>query len=95
MVTSDNPRSEAPEAILDDIERGMNGGRRAERHKLPDRREAIELALGLAGPGDAVVIAGKGHETVQIQRDRTIPFDDRLVAREVLARLVPGRARGA
>jgi UDP-N-acetylmuramoyl-L-alanyl-D-glutamate--2,6-diaminopimelate ligase len=58
-----------------------------------DRREAIARALEMAGPGDAVVIAGKGHETYQVLRDRTIPFDDRQVAREVLARLArSGRA---
>jgi len=89
IVTSDNPRSEPPEAILDDVVRGMNGYRTAERHLLVDRREAIAKALELAGPGDAVVIAGKGHETSQVLRDRSVPFDDRLVARALLARLLP------
>jgi len=88
VVTSDNPRSEPPEAILDEIQRGMlNGSRRGERHAIVDRREAIGRALEMAGPGDAVVIAGKGHETYQVQRDRTVPFDDRQVAREALAGL--------
>jgi UDP-N-acetylmuramyl-tripeptide synthetase len=87
VVTSDNPRSEPPETILEEIQKGMNGGRRAERHAIVDRREAIVRALEMAGPGDAVVIAGKGHETYQVLRDRTIPFDDRQVAREVLTRL--------
>ena len=87
VVTSDNPRSEPPEAILDEIQRGMNGSRRAERHMIVDRREAIARALEMAGPGDAVVIAGKGHETYQVLRDRTVPFDDRQVARELLAGL--------
>jgi UDP-N-acetylmuramoyl-L-alanyl-D-glutamate--2,6-diaminopimelate ligase len=87
VVTSDNPRSEPPEAILEEIQRGMNGGRRAERHAIVDRREAIVRALEMAEPGDAVVIAGKGHETYQVLRDRTIPFDDRQIAREVLTRL--------
>jgi UDP-N-acetylmuramyl-tripeptide synthetase len=94
VVTSDNPRSEPPEAILDEIQRGMNGNRRGERHMIVDRREAIGRALEMAGPGDAVVIAGKGHETYQVLRDRTIPFDDRQVAREVLAGL-PLRGRKA
>ena len=85
VVTSDNPRREPPEAILDEIQRGMNGTRRAQRHVIVDRREAIGRALGMAGPGDAVVIAGKGHETYQVLRDRTIPFDDRQVAREALS----------
>jgi UDP-N-acetylmuramoyl-L-alanyl-D-glutamate--2,6-diaminopimelate ligase len=86
VVTSDNPRSEPPEAILEEILRGMNGGRRGERHVIVDRREAIAKALELAGPGDAVVVAGKGHESYQVLRDRTIPFDDRQVVRDVLAR---------
>jgi UDP-N-acetylmuramoyl-L-alanyl-D-glutamate--2,6-diaminopimelate ligase len=85
VVTSDNPRSEPPESILEEIQRGMNGTRRAQRHVIVDRREAIGRALGMAGPGDAVVIAGKGHETYQVLRDRTIPFDDRQVARDALS----------
>ena len=87
IVTSDNPRSEPPEAILEEIQKGMNGGRGAERHAIVDRRDAIARALEMAQPGDAVVIAGKGHETYQQLRDRTIPFDDRQVARDVLSRL--------
>ncbi|HVD77797.1 MAG TPA: UDP-N-acetylmuramoyl-L-alanyl-D-glutamate--2,6-diaminopimelate ligase [Vicinamibacteria bacterium] len=88
VVTSDNPRSEPPEAILDEIQRGMpNGTRRGERYAIVDRREAIGRALEMAGPGDAVVIAGKGHETYQVLRDRTVPFDDRQVARELIAGL--------
>ncbi|HEY3122113.1 MAG TPA: UDP-N-acetylmuramoyl-L-alanyl-D-glutamate--2,6-diaminopimelate ligase [Vicinamibacteria bacterium] len=87
VVTSDNPRSEPPEAIIDEVERGMNGAHGApERHRVVDRREAIERALSMARPGDAVVIAGKGHEPYQVLRDRTIPFDDRRVAREILER---------
>ena len=93
VVTSDNPRSEPPEAIIEEIVRGMSGGRGAERHVIVDRRDAIAKALELAGPGDAVVIAGKGHETSQALRDRTVPFDDRQVARDLLARLArSGRA---
>jgi UDP-N-acetylmuramoyl-L-alanyl-D-glutamate--2,6-diaminopimelate ligase len=93
IVTSDNPRSEPPEAILEEIQKGMNGGRGAERHAIVDRRDAIARALEMARPGDAVVIAGKGHETYQQLRDRTIPFDDRQVARDVLSRLAsrPGK----
>jgi UDP-N-acetylmuramoyl-L-alanyl-D-glutamate--2,6-diaminopimelate ligase len=86
IVTSDNPRSEPPEAIVEEILRGMNGGRKAERHVILDRREAIARGLELAGSGDAVVIAGKGHETYQVLRERTVPFDDRQVARSLLAR---------
>ena len=89
VVTSDNPRSEPPEAIIAEIERGMGGRSLGERVALVDRREAIARALELAGPGDVVVIAGKGHETYQTVRDRNLPFDDRLVARELLERLAP------
>jgi UDP-N-acetylmuramoyl-L-alanyl-D-glutamate--2,6-diaminopimelate ligase len=99
IVTSDNPRGEEPLRILDDI---LPGVRRAlgvaegapldPRRCLviADRREAIRRALDLAGDGDCVVIAGKGHETYQILGDRTIPFDDREVARE----FVRGRSAG-
>jgi UDP-N-acetylmuramoyl-L-alanyl-D-glutamate--2,6-diaminopimelate ligase len=92
VVTSDNPRSEPPESILEEIQRGMNGRRQSERHVIVDRREAIARALEMAEPGDAVVIAGKGHETYQVLRDRTIPFDDRQVAKDSLAR--PGLRSG-
>jgi UDP-N-acetylmuramoyl-L-alanyl-D-glutamate--2,6-diaminopimelate ligase len=94
VVTSDNPRSEPPEAILDEIQRGMNGSRRGERHAIVDRREAIARALEMAEPGDAVVIAGKGHETYQVLRDRTVPFDDRQVVRDILARSVLRSGKG-
>jgi UDP-N-acetylmuramoyl-L-alanyl-D-glutamate--2,6-diaminopimelate ligase len=90
VITSDNPRSEPPEAIVEEILRGVNGGRRAERHVIVDRRDAIARALELARPGDAVVLAGKGHETYQVLRDRTVPFDDRQVAREALQKLLRG-----
>ena len=93
VLTSDNPRSEPPEAILEEIQRGMNGGRAGARHVIPDRREAIARALALAGPGDAVVIAGKGHETQQVLRDRSVPFDDRQVVRDLLALRTTGRRR--
>ena len=89
IVTSDNPRNEDPEAIIAAVAAGAGGGRdRVER--IVDRRDAIERAVGLAEPGDVVVIAGKGHETYQEFEDgRKVPFDDREVAREALrARLV-------
>ena len=86
FVTSDNPRSEPPESILEEIQRGMNGGRGAERHLVVDRREAIARALELAQSGDVVVIAGKGHEAYQVVRDKQLPFDDRLVARDLLGK---------
>jgi UDP-N-acetylmuramoyl-L-alanyl-D-glutamate--2,6-diaminopimelate ligase len=84
IVTSDNPRSEPPEAIIEEVRRGMPSGRGAEVLSIVDRREAIARALEMARPGVAVVIAGKGHETTQTLRDRTIPFDDRQVVRDIL-----------
>jgi len=82
IVTSDNPRSEEPEAIIAEILEGADG-----TEVEPDRREAIARAVGEAGEGDVVVIAGKGHEQGQQFADHTIPFDDREVAREALRRL--------
>lgn len=83
IVTSDNPRTEDPSVIIEEIRAGMDGGA-AEIVVEPDRRAAIALALGRAAEGDLVVVAGKGHETCQIVGGRTLPFDDRLVARELL-----------
>jgi UDP-N-acetylmuramoyl-L-alanyl-D-glutamate--2,6-diaminopimelate ligase len=83
IATSDNPRSEPPSAILDEIAQGFRN--QATPFKLiVDRREAIDLAIRSAQPGDVVVIAGKGHEATQTIRDRKHPFDDRLVARAIL-----------
>jgi UDP-N-acetylmuramoyl-L-alanyl-D-glutamate--2,6-diaminopimelate ligase len=84
FITSDNPRSEDPAAIVAEIEPGARRG--GGRYTVEvDRREAIRAAIAEAGPGDVVIIAGKGHETGQEFADRTIPFDDRTVAREELA----------
>jgi UDP-N-acetylmuramoyl-L-alanyl-D-glutamate--2,6-diaminopimelate ligase len=85
IVTSDNPRSEEPQAIIDEILEGIEGPVEVE----PDRTAAIAQALEEAEEGDVVVIAGKGHEQGQEFADGTIPFDDREVAREALRR---GRA---
>jgi UDP-N-acetylmuramoyl-L-alanyl-D-glutamate--2,6-diaminopimelate ligase len=82
IVTSDNPRSEEPDAIIAEI---LDGAGDAEVES--DRREAIARAVAAAGEGDVVVIAGKGHEQGQQFADRTVPFDDREVAREALRRL--------
>jgi UDP-N-acetylmuramoyl-L-alanyl-D-glutamate--2,6-diaminopimelate ligase len=82
VVTSDNPRSESPDAIIDDVLEGVLEGRDVRRE--PDRRRAIELAIELAVAGDVVVIAGKGHETTQTIGQMSTPFDDRVVARENL-----------
>lgn len=83
VVTSDNPRSEDPTAIIAEILRGMAGGR-AEVEVEPDRRRAIARAVALARPGDFVIIAGKGHEPYQEINGTRHPFDDRVVAREAL-----------
>ncbi|MGZ4319126.1 MAG: UDP-N-acetylmuramoyl-L-alanyl-D-glutamate--2,6-diaminopimelate ligase [Gaiellaceae bacterium] len=83
IVTSDNPRSEDPAAIIDEILAGVT----REVEVEPDRAAAIERALSEAAEGDVVLIAGKGHEQGQEFADRTIPFDDREVARDVLRRL--------
>jgi UDP-N-acetylmuramoyl-L-alanyl-D-glutamate--2,6-diaminopimelate ligase len=86
VVTSDNPRSEDPLAILRDVEAGVLSvvGAAARSSFRPDRAGAIRLALGEARSGDAVVIAGKGHETTQTFAGRAEPFDDREVTRHEL-----------
>jgi UDP-N-acetylmuramoyl-L-alanyl-D-glutamate--2,6-diaminopimelate ligase len=83
-VTSDNPRGEDPEAILDEILDGIPPGRRGAILRQADRREAIARACAECQPGDVLLIAGKGHETTQTIGDRVLPFDDRAVAREIL-----------
>jgi UDP-N-acetylmuramoyl-L-alanyl-D-glutamate--2,6-diaminopimelate ligase len=83
ILTSDNPRSEDPLAIIDEVLAGVD----KEIEVEPDRGAAIERAISIAEDGDVVLIAGKGHEQGQQFADRTIPFDDREVAREVLRRL--------
>jgi UDP-N-acetylmuramoyl-L-alanyl-D-glutamate--2,6-diaminopimelate ligase len=86
IVTSDNPRSEDPEAIIAEVLSGIGNGANVEVE--PDRRAAIALALGRAQSGDTVVIAGKGHEQGQeFEGGRKVPFDDREVARAELRRL--------
>jgi UDP-N-acetylmuramoyl-L-alanyl-D-glutamate--2,6-diaminopimelate ligase len=90
IVTSDNPRSEDPARIIDEIRRGItpdtqrHGGQRV--LSIVDRREAIGKAVELAQPGDMVLVAGKGHEKYQVIGDQVLPFDDVAVAREALAR---------
>ncbi len=86
ILTSDNPRSEPPEAIIDDVLRGIPTAQADETQVIVDRREAIVRALEMGREGVVIVIAGKGHETHQVLRDRKVPFDDRQVVREVLAR---------
>jgi UDP-N-acetylmuramoyl-L-alanyl-D-glutamate--2,6-diaminopimelate ligase len=86
IATSDNPRSEDPEAILSEIERGLLAAGATKYLRIADRQEAIQAAIDLANPGTVVVIAGKGHETTQVIGDREEPFDDREVAARLAAR---------
>ena len=83
IITSDNPRTEDPEAIVNDIEEGIrkSGGSYI---RIVDRREAIKYALNNALAGDVIVLAGKGHETYQTFKDKTIHFDEREVVAEIL-----------
>ena len=93
VVTSDNPRSEEPVAIIEQIEAGIGEDAPAEVVVEQDRRAAIALALERAGEGDTVVIAGKGHEQGQeFEHGRKVPFDDRDVAREELRKLTKAAA---
>ena len=84
IFTNDNPRSEDPDVILAAVVAGARSATGGDWTIEPDRHAAIAAALAAAQPGDAVVIAGKGHETGQQLADRTVPFDDREVARALL-----------
>jgi UDP-N-acetylmuramoyl-L-alanyl-D-glutamate--2,6-diaminopimelate ligase len=89
VITSDNPRSEDPARIIEEIQRGITPDTRCERQSLltiVDRRQAIARAVEIARAGDVVLVAGKGHEKYQVIGDRTLPFDDVAVAREALGR---------
>lgn len=85
IITSDNPRSEDPEVIIKEIEKGIIGN---DYEKISDRRKAIKRAISMANKGDVVLIAGKGHEDYQVLRDRTIHFDDKEIAKEYLRKIV-------
>lgn len=88
IATSDNPRTEDPEFILSQVEEGVLETIGDKKHKkITDRKSAIEEAISMASEGDIVIIAGKGHENYQILKDKTIHFDDKEVARDVLRRL--------
>lgn len=88
IVTSDNPRSEDPKAIIDDIVPGLLKVEGSRYAIVVDRREAIRHAVYMAKPGDIVIIAGKGHETYQLIGDKILDFDDRKVAAEFLKEMV-------
>jgi UDP-N-acetylmuramoyl-L-alanyl-D-glutamate--2,6-diaminopimelate ligase len=90
VVTSDNPRTEDPNRIIEEIRRGLTADTRKDSEQrlltIVDRRDAIAKAIAVARPGDLVLIAGKGHEKYQVIGDRILPFDDVVVAREALTR---------
>ena len=82
IITNDNPRTEDPDQILDDIEKGMTPGR---HQRIVKRKAAIHSALKVAHDGDVVLLAGKGHETYQIVGSTKLPFDEKIIVRELLA----------
>jgi len=95
-LTSDNPRSEDPVSIIEEIAAGVTPPPAGGFASDPDRHQAIRAAFAWARDGDTIVIAGKGHETYQIIAGQVLPFDDRAVARELLAGTSPdSAARGA
>jgi UDP-N-acetylmuramoyl-L-alanyl-D-glutamate--2,6-diaminopimelate ligase len=90
VITSDNPRSEDPMRIIEEIQRGITADTRRDSSQriitVADRRRAISTAIDAAQPGDLVLIAGKGHEKYQVIGNEVLPFDDVAVAREALSR---------
>jgi UDP-N-acetylmuramoyl-L-alanyl-D-glutamate--2,6-diaminopimelate ligase len=85
VVTSDNPRTEAPESIVDQVMAGVPQGTAAVVHRMTDRSAAIHAAVAEARERDVVLIAGKGHEDYQIIGSVKHPFDDRIVAKAAIA----------
>ncbi|RYZ54304.1 MAG: UDP-N-acetylmuramoyl-L-alanyl-D-glutamate--2,6-diaminopimelate ligase, partial [Sphingobacteriales bacterium] len=82
IMTADNPRTENPESILDDMERSLALQHKRKVLRIADRKEAIKTACSLAGPEDIILIAGKGHETYQEINGVKYPFDDREVLKD-------------
>src|SRR2546427_9731324 len=80
IATSDNPRTEDPERILDDVEAGMSG---RQHYRIADRHAAIAQAMELARQGDTILLAGKGHETYQVVGTTKEPFDEREIVRSL------------
>ena len=94
ILTTDNPRSEDPLQIIAEVERGLRASGNREYRIVPDRREAIRRALAVADERSVVLLAGKGHESVQIVGDRRLPFSDHEVAREALEERFGAGSRG-
>jgi UDP-N-acetylmuramoyl-L-alanyl-D-glutamate--2,6-diaminopimelate ligase len=86
IVTSDNPRTEDPERILDDIEAGMHGGT---HERITDRLEAIQRAIAMASPPDVILLAGKGHETYQVRGTTKYPFDEKEIVKSLMSAASP------
>ena len=85
ILTADNPRSENPETILDDMMAGLTPDERKNMIRQADRKEAIRMAAMLANkPGDIILVAGKGHENYQEIKGKRFPFDDKIILKEVL-----------
>lgn len=82
IVTSDNPRTEAPDAIIADVEQGMGS---ASHLRMVDRRDAIRAALDSSRSGDTILLAGKGHETYQVVGTTKLPFDEREIVSEIVS----------
>jgi UDP-N-acetylmuramoyl-L-alanyl-D-glutamate--2,6-diaminopimelate ligase len=80
IVTSDNPRTEDPDRIIDEIVAGMRAGR---HERVTDRHAAIERAIQMAGDADIVLLAGKGHETYQVRGTVSYPFDEKEIVKEI------------
>lgn len=88
IITSDNPRTEDPTRIIKDIEKGLKKSNSTHYEILVDREKAIYKAIRMATKHDIVIIAGKGHETYQILKDKTITFDDKVIARRAIAKSI-------
>ncbi len=84
ILTSDNPRSEDPEEILNEMEAGLSAPQKRKSLRITDRKEAIKVACTLAMPGDIILVAGKGHETYQEVKGVKHHFDDREVLTQAL-----------
>jgi UDP-N-acetylmuramoyl-L-alanyl-D-glutamate--2,6-diaminopimelate ligase len=91
VITSDNSRGENPQDIIDAIVSGIRQTGRDNYTVIPNRREAIEYVLRSAQKGDVILLAGKGHETYEIDRMGRHPFDERLIVQEIMQKLFPIR----